>query len=427
MPLQNASSRFRLIPILLAQAVGFTCGLVSVKLNSHLIPPEILGVYGVFLTFAPIGMWIVHAGLLKFICRHWVAAPRRRVLTREVLTAWAWRLPWLAGLAVAAVWVLPAFGDTGKITIWLALFFPAALLSFTAFAQSALQAERAHWRDCAVAATTSVMRSFAPPLLYAAAGGATTVLLLGFGAHTAIAALVAAWAWSTTMGPKSAAPVVTRELTKVYEGPLFIALAVAGWALTGLNRWIVSWFFGNIEAGYFTLAGGAAVIVTSMLGSIIMQYIQPGLFALGDSPAESRGMLARRTDLAALTYAGLALAVLAGVSAIAPLLIGPLISLKYLDSLDWLFPSGCFGIATMTALFYHTMLLAGRRERACGPVDLTTAGVLTMGCLLFGAGGKSSLISWLMFTPLVPWLLTRSFARHYFFKPTAGPVPSPGQ
>ena len=97
------------------------------------------------------------------------------------------------------------------------------------------------------------------------------------------------------MGPKSADPVVTRELTKVYEGPLFIALAVTGWMLTGLNRWIVSWFFGNIEAGYFTLAGGAAVIVTSMLGSIIMQYIQPGLFAL---PRNVTGKIPRETLLA---------------------------------------------------------------------------------------------------------------------------------
>ena len=423
----NAHSRFRLVPIVLAQAIGFGCGLAGVKLNSYLVPPAVLGIYGLFLTFAPIGMWVVHVGLLKFISRHWAAAGSRRALAREVLAAWARRLPWLAGLVALAAWTLSPFGETGGAIVWLVLFLSAALLSFAAFAQNALQAERAHWRDCAIAATASLTRSFVPPLLYAAAGGATTALLLGFNVHALAVAVVAAWAWSTTLGPKSNAAPAGRELTAVYEGPLFIALAIAGWGLTGLNRWVVAWCFGPVEAGYFTLTGGAAVVVTSMLGTVIMQYVQPSLFALGDGPAAARATLARRTDLAALAYALAALVVVTGVNALAPVLIGPLISPKYRDALPWLFPAGCFGIATMTALFYHTMLLAGRRERACGPVDLTTAGVLAGGCVLAGLAGREPLMRWLMFTPLVPWVLTRPLAHRYFFKPAADPAPSPAR
>jgi hypothetical protein len=425
MSLPDLSSRFRLIPIFLGQAAGLVCGLVSVKLNSHLIPPEVLGGYGVFLTFAPIGMWVVHAGLLKFISRHWAAAPHPRALAREILTAWMERLPWLAGLVIIATWALLPFGSTSGSVVWFVLFFSAALHSFTALAQNALQAERAHWRDCAIATTNSVTRSFVPPLLYAAAGGASTALLIGFNSHALAVALVAGWAWNTTLGPEATPPNAARTLTGVYDGPLFIALAVAAWMLSGLNRWIVAWFFGNVEVGYFTLAGGAAAIVSSMLGMVIIQYVQPGMFAMGDGPDGSRATLARRTDLIALAYTVIALAGLAVVNAIAPLLIGTLISPNYSASLVWIIPAGCFGITTMTALFYHTMLLAGRCERACGPVDLTTAGILFTGCLLAAAAGKIWFISWLMFTPLVPWVLTRLLARYYLFKLASTPALSP--
>ena len=71
MPPAPARSQLRLIPILLAQAFGIGCGVAGVKLNSTLVPPEALGVYGVFLTFAPVGAWVVHAGLVKFVVRHY--------------------------------------------------------------------------------------------------------------------------------------------------------------------------------------------------------------------------------------------------------------------------------------------------------------------------------------------------------------------
>ena len=80
MPSLPAPSRLRLIPIALAQAFGVGCGVAGVKVNSSLVPPEVLGVYGVFLTLAPIGMWVVHAGLLKFTVRHWASATSRPAL-----------------------------------------------------------------------------------------------------------------------------------------------------------------------------------------------------------------------------------------------------------------------------------------------------------------------------------------------------------
>src|SRR5688572_22280570 len=97
----STSSRLRIVPILLAQGFGVLCGVAGVKLNSHLIPPEVLGVYGVFLTLAPIGMWVVHAGLVKFVTRQWAASGARSALAHDLITLWARRLPWLALAAIA--------------------------------------------------------------------------------------------------------------------------------------------------------------------------------------------------------------------------------------------------------------------------------------------------------------------------------------
>jgi hypothetical protein len=419
------NSRRRLIPITLAQVLGLACGIAGVKLNSRFIPPAQLGVYGLFLTFAPIGMWVVHAGLIKFTGRHWAGSPNRPGLGREIVASWARRLPWLA--LAAAGGALALGGRTPGLN-WVlgpALFTAAALLALATLMQAALQAERAHWADCTVAVGGSVTRTFLPPLLFVCTTGTVAVLWLGFCLHTLVFAAAGAWMlrhyWRRPVVEKPAGP----QLTAIYQGPLFIALALAGWILSGLNRWLVAWRFGEVEAGYFTLAGGAAMIAPTVLGSVLMQYSQPVFFALGDAhPADPRP-LARRVDQAAVGFAALALLAVGCVSFIAPWLVGPLINPAYRDSLGWIVPAGCFATATMTAVFYHTLLLAGHRERACGPVDLTTAAVLAAGCVAASLAGQAWLGRWMMFTPVVPWLLTRPLARHYLFRPESAPAPAP--
>jgi hypothetical protein len=419
-------SRLRLIPIVLGQAFGLLCGIVGIRLNSHLVPPALLGVYGVFLTFAPIGTWLVHAGLVKLVARNWAASDRRADLWRQVALTWARRLPWLALAAAAAAFAMRGLPETRPLPLILALFFSASLLALAALAQTALQAERTHWRDCAVSATGSLTRTFAPPLLFAATTGTVNALWLGFCLHGCVTAAAGLWAlhpyWRASKnGPdQNSRPA----FPPVYEGPLFIALAFVGWALPGLNRWVVAGFFGEVQAGYFTLASGALVLPAT-LGAVLMQYFQPGLFTLGDGPAALRPTLAHRVDLIALVHALGSLAALGVLVWVGPYLIGNLISPRYRDALGWLLPVGCFGTATITGAFYHTLLLAGRQERACGPVDLTHAALLAGGSLIAAAaGGQLWFERWLLVTPLVPWLVTRPMARHYVLRPGADPAPA---
>jgi O-antigen/teichoic acid export membrane protein len=398
----------RLVPIGLSQVVGLVCGLLGVNISSRLIPPADYGAYGVFLSFAPVGMWVVHAGLIKFVSRHWAQSPAPRALLGEVVRANFKKLPLLA---VATVLAALSFAAERWPLTALLLFVSSALLSLALIAQTALQAARAHWSDFVATIVGSVSRTFLPLLLYALGTASIVTLETGFCLHAAIFALAAWWLLLRTT-PRKNPPEPATQLTRVYDGPLFIALALAAWVLTAVNRWIVAGFFGAEATGYFTLAGNLTLIVTGMLGVIFMQYFQPGLFTMSVATPEERRALALKVDRIALSYAVLSLLGALALYALAPWLFGRLIGDEYRPALAYITGAGFFGAAAMTAQFYHVMLLAAHRERACGWVDLSTA-LLLIGGGVLGAtfGGEIWFLRWLHLCPLIPWLLTRTLAR----------------
>lgn len=407
----------RLVPIAIAQGLGVGCGIAGVVVNSRLLPPDVLGHYGLFLTVVPIGMWMVHAGVIKFIAREWLGSAHRSALLRRTLSLWGARLPWLAVAAFAGATALAFWSGTPLFLAWIAVFPSAALLVLATIAQTALQAERAHWPDCMVSACGSLTRTFVPALAYVLAGASLPALWAGFGIHAAVFAAAGAVALQRycrvqpNAGPAPSVGVA-------YTGWHFVMLAAAGWLLAGLNRWLVALFFGPVEAGYFTLTGGAAVVLSSTLGSVFLQFFQPSLFALGDQPSQ-HPELARRVDRIALGYTISGIGVIAGFAFLAPWLVGPVIDPRYREALPWILPAGCFGITIITIVFYHTLLLAGRRERACGPVELSTAALLVAGCVTTAAAGKNWFVAWLSLSPLLPWALTRPLARYYLLKSDA--------
>lgn len=412
----SGPTSLRLLPILIAQGFGVACGVAGVKLNSQLLPPEILGLYGVFLSLTPLGMWVVHAGVIKFVGRRWAASADRPALLRQAAGIWGKRLPWLALLAVAAALALARVGSAAIASAWLAVFPAAALLVVGGLAQSALQAERAHWRDCAVSVCGSASRTFAPLALFVWGSGTLPALWTGFGLHALIFAVAGALALRSYWTPGGSTVVPPEPFGSAYAGPWFIVVATAGWMLSAVNRWLVAICFGDTEAGYFTLAGGAALVIAATLGSVFVQFFQPGFFALGDQ-GKALVPLARRVDAVALGYGVTALSAIGLFAWASPGLIGPLIDERYRAALPWILPAGCFGVATLTTGFYQSLLLAGRREQACGPVELATAAVLAGGCVGSALLGKTWFSQWLMITPVVPWLLTRPLARYYVFRP----------
>jgi hypothetical protein len=407
----------RLLPIALGQVLGMGCGILGVRMMSHWVSPTDYGQYGLFLTATPVGMWVVHAGLIKFTSRYWGQSSARASLLHELVLAFLRKLPWLV---LAVVIVAGPIDSLHFLSVTAALIFSATFLSWTNLAQAALQSARENWRDFGVSGTGSLTRTFLPPLCYVAVSSTTLSLYAGFSLHALLVA--AAGTLALRRYWRNPETETVPQLTAVYDGPLFIGLAVTGWIMVGLNRWIVAGFFGPSAAGYFVLAGNIALIAASMPGAIFQQYFQPGIFAAPHSTAQERRALARKMDWIAQGYCAVALSGLTLLQYIAPWFVGSLISEKYRAALPYIMPAGFFLAALVTGSFFHSMLLAGRRERACAPVDLSTAAVLATGCFLTAAvGGEPWLCRWLLIAPLVPWLLTRPLARHYLFRPT-GPV-----
>lgn len=406
----RSATPLRLLPILAAQAVGLACGIIGLRLNSHLLPPAMLGVYGVFLTFAPIGAWVVHAGIAKYLVRYWASTPDRPGMMRLVSKIWARRLPWLIAGAGAGAALLQPLLPGQFATVAGALFLATASLALLSLVHSALQAERAHWRDFWVSGFGSVTRTLVPPLWFAVSGGVAATLWWGFGLHalaTAVLGLGLMRHYLRCGQSGSSAPPVP----PVYQGSLFIVLALSTWALTGVNRWIVAGFFGEEEAGFFTLASSMAVVAVTMISNAWVQYFRPGLFAMGDTAGGDGERLSRHTDRSALAYTLVAAGALVVIIQIAPALLGWLIDPRYTAAFRWLLPAGCFAIALNTMHFFHLLLLAAKRERETAPPELVSSAVLIGGGLVAASVSIDALQLWLTASPIVVWTLTRWLAR----------------
>ncbi len=413
MKITSDDFRQRLLPILCSQAVGLACGVVGVRLTSQLVDPADYGVYGVFVSLASIGVGVVYAGLIKFVSRNWQGSIDRPGLTSEVLAATLRKTPWLLAACVGAT-LLAAPGH--KVIFGGLLFASAFLLALTQLAQSALQAAREHWRDLGLAASVSVTRSFAPPLLYRATGAGLTALLIGFVLQSLVGVLlgtVQLRRWWRGARAESA----TRILTPIYDGPRFVILAIAAWILAGMNRWLVAWLFGAETAGYFNLASNIGFILPNVFGTVILLYVQPQWFALVINHPEARRKLLREVDRVALIYTLLALGMAAGIHAGMPLLIGPLVSVRYLSATTFVLMTGCSTVSLTVGIFYHVMLLAARRERACTKADLGGAACLILGSVVSASAGLAWFKGWLVLSPVVPWLVNRTLARRALLAP----------
>jgi hypothetical protein len=398
--------RQRLVPILLAQAFGLVCGVIGVRLTSRWVDPADYGNYGIFASLASIGVSVVYAGLVRFVSRHWRETVERPAFVREILEATLRKAPWLlAACAGAALVAAPQ----KKILFGLLLFLSALLLAFTQLIQSALQAAREHWRDLGINGGVSVTRSFMPPLFYRFTGAGLSALLAGFVVQAAAGAVIGAWAMRRWWQPAGDAPA-RRILTPVYDGPRFVILAAAGWILAGLNRWLVAWRFGTEMAGYFTLAGNIGMILPTMVGMVILQYFQPQWFAIGTDEAACRQLL-RQVDRAAAIYTVLAVGLTVALQMGMPLLVGPLINERYLPASSFVLMTGLATTTLIVGVYYHSLLLAAKRERACTAADLSGAACLIAGSVAGACLGLAWFKGWLVLSPVVPWLINRTLAK----------------
>lgn len=407
-----AEFRARLLPIGLAQVVGLLCGVVGVRLMSYLVAPADYGLYGVFTSLVPAGMWLVFAGLSTALSRLWAAAVNRPALLHSVLVATLHRAGWL-GLLAGSASLLVSREHWAALT--LLLFAAVLFLGLGHYAHVMLQATREHWRDLRLSAVDSITRTGLPPLLYVLSGAVPLSLPTGYMIHTLFGMLVGAWLLRTYLRPAGKHPDVS--VPDIYHGPVFLGLAIAGWVLGGANRWLVAASFGTEIAGYFTLASNIAIILPSMLGTMMVQYLQPGWFAAGHVSSTERAALARRVDRAAGFYAAAAFALTLLLHFIMPWFIGPLVSEQYRSASIWVLGAGAFTVAVTTGRFYTSLLFAGRLESATARVELAAAGCYLLGGVLTAVLGPEWFRWWLIISPVVPWLVSRPLARRRLLEP----------
>jgi len=413
MKLLPENFRQRLLPIVLSQGVALCCGIAGVRLTSLWVDPADYGYYGVFTSLIPIGSGVIYIGLAKFMSRHWQADPDRPGLLQQVFRATLRKAPWLIAASVLAALV----AAPGNHVFYGLLFFSSAyLLSLTGLAQVALQAAREHWRDLGVSASISVARSFLPPLLYYASGAGIKALFMGFFGQAVVGLLVGTGSRRRWLDWSPAQPR-RPDLPAQYTGLNFIIPAIAGWILLGLSRWLVVYFFGAETSGYFTLASNVGLILPAMLSMIMQQYYQPGWFAAGHASREERQALLRSIDRTALLYTFLALGLTVALHAALPLLVGPVIGIKYQAATDFVLATGFSTTALSICTFYHLLLLSAKREFDCTRTDLSGAACLVVGSVVSAAAGLEWFKRWLVVSPVVPWLVNRTLARRALFRP----------
>lgn len=399
--------RQRVLPILASQAVGLACGLLGVRLTSRWVLPADYGLYGVFLTLTPLGMTVVFGGLIKFASREWPVTADRGGVLRGALGGALRKFPWLVLATVVAAFAMPT---SQPVLLAAALLVSASLLFVVQLTQTLLQSAREHWEDFVLSALGSATRALAPPLLYVVTAAGLGALLGGFTLHAFLTAFVASFLLRRWWRQPAHAPGAS-TLGPTYGGSMFMLLAAVGWVQAGWHRWIVAWFLGAETSGQFVLASNLGALLPSMLGVMLLQFFQPGWFTTAVATDEDRRQLLARVDRVALLFTVAGLALSAALHFAMPLLIGTLIGNAYAPAAAYVFGTGCLATAMATGIFYHVLLLAARRERACGVVDLS-------GALCFGIGGLAAVVAggtwlnaWLWSSPLVPWIANRTMAR----------------
>jgi hypothetical protein len=143
---------------------------------------------------------------------------------------------------------------------------------------------------------------------------------------------------------------------------------------------------------------------------VILQYFQPQWFAIGTDEAACRQLL-RQVDRAAAIYTVLAVGLTVALQMGMPLLVGPLINERYLPASSFVLMTGLATTTLIVGVYYHSLLLAAKRERACTAADLSGAACLIAGSVAGACLGLAWFKGWLVLSPVVPWLINRTLAK----------------
>ncbi|MSU47585.1 MAG: hypothetical protein EXS37_00555 [Opitutus sp.] len=361
---EERSRSVHLVPLVATQAVGLLCGLVGVRWSSAIVPPEVLGTFGLLVATHLFGVSVTHQGFVKHVQRFWTSESAARPYLRRLLGAATQPTLWLAvGLVGVLLMLKLTAGTTIAVGWWAWMMAVNVMVILANLVHAALQAEERYWAHFAVSAVGAATRSFIPLLLVTAGGAPLLMLGQGFAAHTLLWLLAGAWflrgAWrrsEVSTGEEIEAP---QRLIGV-----FIWIGLCSWFAANSPRWLAAVALTPETTGYFMLAMNLSMIVPAAVSMTGQSYSFPALFAAtrnGASDATLLGMT-NRTVVLALLAGQSGLLVLAWCG---PRLIGILVDSRYSSSMEWLLAAGGGTLATVTCPFFCNLLIARNREQEC--------------------------------------------------------------
>lgn len=340
---------------------------------SAVVPPELLGTYGVWLSLVLAALTVTHQGLVKHVQQHWTARAAGLAWAAALLRA-AWRPAlWLgAGLGVVLAGLHHFTGLAVSPAAWLWLTTVNLLIAAAGIGQAALQAETRYGANLVAMSAGSVTRSFLPPLLVTFGAASLGTLLTGFALHALLTTMVTFWLLRAAWRRTEAAAPDAEELQR-----MTLTFAHTGWSawLAGaVPRWAAAGTLGAEETGYFVLAGNLAIVIPAAIGAVALGWSFPRLFGAARDGANTSA-LRRDTERTLAAVMLLGQAGLVALWAAAPWLVGPVIDPRYADAIAWLLPAGGAALAATSAQFYQNQLLAENRGAECLGLALGSAGL----------------------------------------------------
>jgi O-antigen/teichoic acid export membrane protein len=419
----------RFLPIICNQAAVVLLGILGVVLVSHIVPKEVYGAYGLFLTLTQVGVLLTHSGLINSASRYWQREHSRVELYARFLFHAAWRKSAVLVAVLLAVNVLMAATQSDRT--WLFLFpvlvFSNLAMTWFNLSGMVLNAGERHWALFLVSLTSSAARALLPAGMALLAGATLFNLSAGFALHGVVLAgalLVVFRKTRLADADDAGLQMKWLEELRVYGRP-FILMGAGGWLLLNVDRWVVAWAFGWEQAGLFNLAANIAGIVPNMAVAGLLQWVFPGVFRQADTSrsTEDWQRLARRCDYCTLLFLGVTVGGLLALAAVGPYLVGWLISEQYAPSMALLLPAGLAAAATQINQFQYLLLQGQHDSVSMAKLMIVLALIRTAGSVLAAAVSWPFFLGWLMISTLLVGWLGRTWIQKTVFQKLLEPKP----
>ncbi len=396
-----------LVPIVANQLMMLLLGLVGVKLITRLVPPDVNGLYTLFVSLTQIGPLITHSGITNHASRYWQREGNHAWIYARFLWTESWRgLRLLVPIVVLTV-LIRALKDGNWIWCWLLplLVVSNLALALNGIGSLVLNAAQRPWQMLLLSTVGNATRVLAPLGFAWMTTMSLGMLSVGYTLHGILIIGLLLALFHKAIGaskPDAARSVYWHQELKDYGGP-FMLLGVGAWLLQYADRWIVEQSFGSAQAGLFGVALQLGGIIPTMAVGVLMQLYFPGIFQKSDharTPDDWR-TIARQCDRITIGFVALTLAGLLTLHLVAPMFTGWLIDDKYAAALPMLAAAGLVMLAALGNQFYYLLLQGQHNSSAMVKVMLMVAGLKTLASAVAAALSWNTFMVWLWLSPLV--------------------------